>query len=128
MGGLPLDLEPFNWLFHNDKKDPAAYSPAVMLKIILFSYSRGLISSRRIADSCATNIILMSLSGDVQPHFTSIASFVCKMSEQIASLFTQVLMICYEEGLIGQNMFAIDGGKIKSNASNEWSGTFEELA
>jgi hypothetical protein len=50
------------------------------------------------------------------------------MSEQIAPLFTQVLMICDEEGLIGRNMFAIDGCKIKSNASKEWSGTFEELA
>ena len=98
-----------------------------MLKVILFSYSRGLISSRRIAEACATNITLISLSGDVQPHFTSIAAFVSKMSEQIAPLFTQVLMICDEEGLIGRNMFAIDGCKVKSNASKEWSGTFEEL-
>jgi len=123
-----LDLTHFDAWYHNDKRGAAAYSPSVMLKIILFSYSRGLIGSRRIADACATNITLMSLSGDVQPHFTSIAAFVAKMSEQIAPLFTQVLMICDEEGLIGRNMFAIDGCKIKSNASKEWSGTFEELA
>ncbi len=122
-----LDLTRFDAWYHNDKRGAAAYSPSVMLKVILFSYSRGLISSRRIADACATNITLMSLSGDVQPHFTSIAAFVSKMSEQIAPLFTQVLMICDEEGLIGRNMFAIDGCKIKSNASKEWSGTFEEL-
>ncbi len=123
-----LDLTRFDAWYHNDKCGAAAYPPTVMLKVILFSYSRGLISSRRIAEACATNITLMSLSGDVQPHFTSIASFVSKMSEQIAPLFTQVLMICDEEGLIGRNMFAIDGCKIKSNASKEWSGTFEELA
>ncbi|NQY89405.1 MAG: transposase [Colwellia sp.] len=122
-----LDLSRFDAWYDNDKRGAAAYSPAVMLKVILFSYSRGLISSRRIAQACATNITLMSLSGDVQPHFTSIAAFVAKMSEQIAPLFTQVLMICDEEGLIGRNMFAIDGCKIKSNASKEWSGTFEEL-
>jgi hypothetical protein len=69
----------------------------------------------------------MSVSGDVQPHFTSIAGFVAKMHEQIEPLFTQVLMICDEEGLIGRNMFAIDGCKLKSNASKEWSGTFDEL-
>ncbi len=80
-----------------------------MLKVILFFYSRGLISSHCIADACATNITLISLSGDVQPPFTSIVAFVAKMSEQIAPLFTQVLMICDEEGLIGRNMFAIDG-------------------
>lgn len=122
-----LDLARFDRWYHNDERGAAAYPPSVMLKIILFSYSRGLISSRRIAQACATNITLMSLSGDVQPHFTSIASFVSKMSEQIAPLFTQVLMICDEEGLIGRNMFAIDGCKIKSNASKEWSGTIEEL-
>ena len=69
----------------------------------------------------------MSLSGDVQPHYTSIASFVARMKDQIEPLFTQVLMICDKEGLIGRNMFAIDGCKIKSNASKEWSGTIEEL-
>jgi hypothetical protein len=74
----------------------------------------------------------MSVSGDVQPNYTSIAGFVAKMHEQIELNFTQVLMICDEENLIGHNMFAIDAGgparcKIKSNASKEWSGTFEEL-
>ena len=69
----------------------------------------------------------MHLSGDSQPHWTSIAAFVARMEDQIEPLFTQVLMICDEEGLIGRNMFAIDGCKIKSNASKEWSGTHEEL-
>ncbi|XNT40181.1 hypothetical protein ACLKL2_03895 [Pseudoalteromonas sp. KJ10-2] len=49
------------------------------------------------------------------------------MKDQIEPLFTQVLMICDREGLIGRNMFAIDGCKIRSNASKEWSGTFDEL-
>jgi transposase len=122
-----LDLSGFDSWFINDKGGAAAYSPAVMLKIILFGYSRGFISSRRIANACETNITFMSLSGDVQPHYTSIASFVARMKEQIEPLFTQVLMICDKEGLIGRHMFAIDGCKIKSNASKEYSGTFEEL-
>ena len=122
-----LDLSGFDVWYNNDKTGAAAYSPAVMLKIILFAYSRGYINSRRIANACETNITFMSLSGDVQPHYTSIAAFVARMKEQIEPLFTQVLMICDEEGLIGRHMFAIDGCKIKSNASKEWSGTFEEL-
>ena len=91
-------------------------------------YSRGFITSRRIANACETNIVFMSLSGDVQPHYTSIASFVARMKDQIEPLFTQVLMICDKEGLIGGQMFSIDGCKIKSNASKEWSGTIEELS
>ncbi|MFT4747877.1 MAG: hypothetical protein ACI8XG_001961 [Congregibacter sp.] len=87
---------------------------------------------RRIAKACETNIHFMSVSGYVQPHYTSIEGVVAKMHEQIEPLFTQVLMICDEEDLIGRNMFAIDVGgpvqcKIKSNASKEWRGTFEEL-
>ncbi len=122
-----LDLSGFDEWFNNDKGGAAAYPPSIMLKIILFAYSRGFISSRRIADACATNITFMSLSGDVQPHYTCIASFVARMKKQIAPLFTQVLMICDKEGLIGRHMFAIDGCKIKSNASKEYSGTIEEL-
>lgn len=123
-----LDLSRFDAWYNNDDGGAAAYPPSVMLKIILFGYSRGLVSSRRIAHACETNITFMSLSGDEQPHYTSIASFVSKMKDQIEPLFTQVLMICDKEGLIGRHMFAIDGCKIKSNASKEWSGTFEELS
>jgi len=122
-----LDLSTFDDWYKNDNGGAAAYPPSVMLKIILFGYSRGLVSSRRIAEACERNITFMSLSGDAQPHYTSIASFISKMKDKIEPLFTQVLMICDKEGLIGRNMFAIDGCKISSNASKEWSGTFEEL-
>lgn len=122
-----LDLSSFDTLYNNDKGGASAYSPAIMLKIILFAYSRGYISSRRIAQACQTNITFMALSGNAQPHFTSIASFVANMSDNIEPLFTQVLMICEQENLIGHNMFAIDGCKLPSNASKEWSGTHQEL-
>ncbi len=122
-----LDLSGFDSWYNNDQTGAAAYPPSVMLKIILFGYSRGFITSRRIANACETNIVFMSLSGDVQPHYTSIASFVARMKDQIEPLFTQVLMICDKEGLIGRHMFSIDGCKIRSNASKEWSGTIEEL-
>ena len=59
-----LDLSGFDSWYKNDKGGSAAYPPSVMLKIILFAYSRGLISSRRIARACKTNITFMSLSGD----------------------------------------------------------------
>ena len=93
-----LDLTGFDKRYVNDKKG-AAYPSSVMLKIILLAYAHGLVSSRKIATACQTNITFMSLSGDVQPHYTSITSFVTRMNEQIAPLFTQVLMICDEEGL-----------------------------
>lgn len=69
----------------------------------------------------------MALSVDSRPHFTTIADFISGSSEEIAKLFQQVLLTCDEMGLIGKEMFAIDGCKLPSNASKEWSGTHENL-
>ena len=62
------------------------------------------------------------------PHFTTIASFVSGYPEQIAGLFEQILLICDEQGLLGHELFAIDGCKLPSNAAKTWSGTHQELA
>ena len=64
-----------------------------------------------------------ALSGDNRPHFTTIAAFVAGRAEAIAKLFTQVLYLCDRQGLIGREMFAIDGVKLPSNASKHRSGT-----
>jgi len=71
-----LDLSVFNERFSNDETGAPAYDPKILLKIILFAYSRGIISSRKIAQACEENIIFMALSGDTRPHFTTIADFV----------------------------------------------------
>jgi transposase len=99
-----------------------AYHPGVLLKIVLFAYSRGIISSRRIEAACRDHIVFIALSGDSQPHFSTIAAFVSDNAEAIANVFTQVLMVCDRQGLIGREMFAIDGVKLPANASKARSG------
>lgn len=69
----------------------------------------------------------MALSADTHPYFTTIADFISSSGEQIIELFRDVLLICDEMKLIGREMFAIDGCKLPSNASKEWSGTKGEL-
>jgi hypothetical protein len=98
-----------------------------MLKIVLLAYSQGLISSRTIEQACLRNVQFVAISGDSQPSHTHIAKFICSLSAQIKPLFSQVLMTCDAQGLIGRAMFAIDGVKLPSNASKERSGTFDEL-
>ena len=122
-----IDLSVFESRYQNDETGAPAYDPAILLKIILFAYSRGITSSRRIAQGCEENVVFMALSADTRPHFTTIAEFISQMSEQIQSVFTDVLSVCYTEGLIGKQMFAVDGCKISSNCSKEWSGTKAEL-
>jgi len=122
-----LDLSQFDTRYHNDETGAPAFDPAVLLKIVIYAYSRGITSSRKIEQACRENIIFMALSADTQPHFTTIADFVATMDEQMVPLFRNVLMICAELQLIGGEMFAIDGCKLPSNASKSWSGTRAEL-
>lgn len=122
-----LDLSVFDQGYNNDATGAPAYDPALLLKIVLYAYSRGITSSRRIERCCRENIIFMALSADTQPHFTSIAGFISQMEGEIVALFRNVLLICDAQGLIGREMFAIDGCKLPSNASKEWSGTKAEL-
>ena len=122
-----LDLSVFEQRFNNDTNGAPAYDPAILLKIVLFAYSRGITSSRGIAQACKENVLFMALSADSQPHHSTIADFISRMDEVIAPLFTHVLMVCNQMGLIGHEMFAIDGCKLPSNAAKEWSGTRAEL-
>jgi len=122
-----FDLSRFEQRYHNDETGAPAYDPAILLKIILYGYSRGITSSRQIEQCCQQNIIFMALSADTHPHFTTIADFISSSSEAIIELFRDVLLICNKMGLIGKEMFAVDGCKLGSNASKEWSGTLGEL-
>jgi len=122
-----MDLSIFYPRYNNDESGRPAYDPAILLKIILFAYSKGITSSREIQWCCETNILFKALSCDSVPHFTTIASFVSGHVDEIEQLFTQIVLICDEQGLIGHELIAIDGCKMSSNAAKEWSGTHKEL-
>ena len=122
-----IDLTLFDNRYHNDATGASAYDPRILLKIVLFAYSKGVIYSRRIAQLCHDNVIFMALSADTHPHFTTIADFISSMQDEITGIFRHVLQICMELNLIDGSMFAIDGVKMPSNASKEWSGTKEDL-
>ncbi len=73
-----LDLSGLDAKFKNDRTGVPAYDPRVMLKIVLLSYSRGVISSRDMEDACRKKVLFMALSGDSAPQFTTNALFVWK--------------------------------------------------
>jgi transposase len=118
-----IELSIFDTRYRNDETGAPAYDPAILLKIILYAYSRGITSSRKIAQCCQENVIFMALSADTQPHFTTIAEFISTSNQEIIHFFLEILLICDQMGLIGKEMFAVDGVKLSSNASKEWSGT-----
>jgi len=122
-----LDLSAFDKRYRNDQTGRLAYDPKVMLKIVLYGYYKGLVSSRDLEDACRRNVVFMALSADTRPHFTTIAGFITELENDIVGLFCAVLLYCDELGLIGKEHFAVDGCKLPSNASKQWSGTLEEL-
>ena len=103
------------------------YSPGILLKIILYCYSIGIISSRQIEKACQENIVVKVLAGDNEPDHDTIATFISINSEAVKDLFAQILLQCSELILITWEMFAIDGCKLPSNVSKEWSGKLDYL-
>jgi len=122
-----IDLRPFEARYQNDETGCLAYDPAILLKIVLFGYYKGMVSSRRLAEACERNVQFKALTADSQPHFTTIADFVATMHQEIAGVFRDVLIYADALGLIGKETFAIDGCKLPSNASKQWSGTHDEI-
>ena len=123
-----IDLTGFDARFRNDDNGATAYPPAMLLKIVLFAYAQGIVSSRGMERACREHVTFIALSGDSAPHFTTVASFISTLGEDIAKVFVQVLFICERQGLIGREMFAIDGVKLPSNASKARSGTRADFA
>ena len=122
-----IDLSVFYEKYKNDSGGRSAYNPSILLKIILFAYSKGIQSSRDIQWQCEHNIIFKALSCDSVPHWTSIANFISAYPDAIESVFEQVLLVCDQQGLLGHELLAIDGCKMSSNAAKEHSGTLSEL-
>jgi transposase len=122
-----IDLSVFEGRYQNDDTGATAINPKVLLKVILFAYSRGMINSRQIERACAENILFMALSCGYRPDHSTIAQFVSSMQKEIESIFSNILLVCTELDLLGGTHFSLDGVKLPSNASKEWSGTFKEL-
>ncbi len=121
-----LDLSVFDQFYNNDDAGPKAYSPQAMLKIVLYAYSKGLLSSRKIEAACKSNILFMALSGEARPDHATIASFISAKGSHLKEVFVQILAICAQLDLIGVEQLALDGCKLPSNAAKEHSGTFAE--
>jgi transposase len=122
-----LDLSVFEGRYQNDDTGATAINPKILLKVILFAYSRGMTSSRQIERACSENILFMALSCGYHPDHSTIAHFVSSMQKEIESIFSNILLVCAELDLLGGTHFSLDGVKLSSNASKEWSGTFKEL-
>jgi transposase len=125
--GTKIDLSIFDKKYKNDLTGASAVPPSVLLKLIIYGYSKGHKSSRGLWELSRNNIIAKALTGDMEIHWTTIADFISSNSAEFNDIFVKVLTYCSELGLIGGETFAIDGLRLPSNASIEMSGTKEQL-
>ncbi len=77
--------------------------------------------------ACKENVTFMALTCGAQPDHSTIAAFVSSMEDEIPSLFSDVLLVCEQEDLLGGTFFALDGCKLPSNASKQNSGTISDI-
>ena len=125
--GTKIGLSVFDKKYKNDLTGASAVPPSAILKLIIYGYYNGCISSRKIYELNKNNIIAKALTGDMEIHWTTIADFISGNKEEVKETFVQVLMYCNELGLIGGENFAVDGLRLPSNASIEMGGTAEQL-
>lgn len=114
-----LDLQVFfeKYAKRTDGRGSLAYHPAMMLKVLLYAYSTGIFSSRKIDAGVSELVPLRYLAAGNSPGHRTIARFRVEHLEHFQSIFVQVLEIAREAGLVKMGTLAIDGTKIKANAS-----------
>src|SRR5258706_14255498 len=117
----------FDDLYANDEIGRPADSAKLLLKVRPLGYARGLLGSRRLEPASTENITFMAISCGLRPDHSTLAAFVDKLQGRIEVIFSEVLLVCHEEGLLSGTHLSLDGLKLPANASREWSGTFQEL-
>ena len=94
-----------------------AYPPKVMAKILVFAYSKGIRSSRKIEELLENNVRYMWLAGGLKPDFHTIARFRKEKFDSLSSLFADSVRLCKSLGLVNMNITAFDGTKVAASAS-----------
>ena len=111
-----LDLEAIFACYREERGYPP-YHPAMMVALLLYGYSRGVYSSRQLERACEERVDFMAVTGMSRPDFRTIAEFRRRHLKALGDLFIQVLRLCRKAGLVKLGHVALDGTKIKANAS-----------
>jgi len=113
-----LDLAAIVSAYQEERGQPP-YHPAMMVALLLYAYSRGLYSSRQIARGCEERLDFQAVTALNRPDFRTISDFRKRHLPALADLFKQVLLLCRRAGLVSFGHVALDGTKIKANASKQ---------
>jgi transposase len=110
-----------------DGRGQSAYAPAMMVRVLLYGYATGVYSSRKLEAKTYDDVAFRYLSADAHPDHDTLAEFRKRHLEALAGLFTQALLLCEKAGLVKLGHVAIDGTKIKANASKHKAQSYARM-
>jgi transposase len=123
-----LDLSAMDAVYGNEKRGQPPYDPLMMTKVLVYAYCVGVFSSRRIERRLVEDIAFRVLAADNQPNFRTISDFRKIHLKTLEGLFEQVLQIALEAGAMKVGRVALDGTKVKANASKHKAMSYDRMA
>src|SRR6266849_10975252 len=121
-----LDLTAIEATYAEERGYPP-YHPRMMVKVLVYAYSSGVYSSRRIARQLTDSVAFRFLAAGNQPDFRTVSEFRKRHGAALAGLFQQVLRLCRRAGLVKLGQVAVDGTKIKANASKHKAMSYRRM-
>jgi transposase len=123
-----LDLGGFYGDYRADGHGRAAHDPAMMVALVLYAYAVGERSSRNVERRCREDVAFRVIAANEAPDHATIARFRVRHEQRLAGLFTQVLGLCGQAGLVSVGVIALDGTKLHAAASGQANRGYEQIA
>ena len=123
-----MDLAAFYGVYRADGHGRPAYDPSAVVALLLYAYSQGNRSSRKIERECREDVAYRVIMANRVPDHSTIAEFRKRHETAISSLFGEVLGLCRAAGMINVGVIAVDGTKVHANASNMANRDYKQIA
>ena len=112
---------------YSEERGYPPYHPAMMTALLLYAYCQGVYSSRKMATACEQRVDFMAVTALQKPDFRTISDFRKRHLKALGALFGQVLLLCEQAGLAKLGHVALDGTKIKANASKHKAMSYKRM-
>ena len=112
---------------YEDERGYPPYDPRLMVKLLVYGYANGVVSSRKLERASYRDVAVRMLCADQHPDYRSIARFRARHLEALGELFVQALRLCRRAKLVGLGMLALDGTKLRANASRHKAMSYERM-
>ena len=123
-----MDVSAFYAAYRADGHGRAAYEPSLMVAVILFAFATGVRSSRAIERHCREHVAFRVITGNLVPDHVTVARFICRHGQALSGLFTDVLKLCHQAGLVKPGVVSIDGARIAGSANPDVNLELEQIA